>query len=129
MASFSAIKFYGKKEMLAALLIPRGEVSDVEMESSDEKELMRAKNNEKNTHTYCRFEIEDTSAALPQWRSRRNCSKEPLVCKKVDIAPVNVEFREKFSPPAGELLSPYQYFKMFCDTSIFENFTLQTNLY
>lgn len=51
----------------------------------------------------------NTSAALPQGCSKRKkySKKEPLVWKKVDITPVNAKFAEKFSPPPGELPSPY----------------------
>lgn len=148
-ATSNATSFYGKKkEKPIAVLIPQGDVSEVEMDSSGEEEeqLMRTgKNKRQHTQDDCPTDIglevkveenadEDqasTSAILPQACPKENkrSKKEALIWKNGDIMPVSSEFTEGFGPPPDELPSPYQYFKMFCDDSVFENFAAQTNLY
>ncbi|XP_029841450.2 piggyBac transposable element-derived protein 2 [Ixodes scapularis] len=149
MATFNAANFYGKKkEEPIAVLIPQSDVSEAEMDSSDEEEeqLMRTgKNKRQHAQDDCPIDIslevegegdaeEDqasASAILPPACPKENkrSKKEAPIWKKGDIMPVSSEFTEGFGPPPDELPSPYQYFKMFCDDSVFENFAAQTNLY
>lgn len=53
----------------------------------------------------------------------------PCPWKIIDHTPFDTTFNENFSPPPDEILTPYEYFKTFCDDGVIDNLVYQTNLY
>lgn len=154
MATISTCEFYGKKKKVPKLvLIPRGDVSDVDIDSSDDEEeevfartrKTREECASENPARDIGLEVEmenfsddedagedaDSSTKLPQVddRTKKSSKKKAQLWTHDDILSLQAEYNEEFGSPPDELPSPYQYFKLFCDNSAFQNFADQTNLY
>ncbi|KAH6948480.1 hypothetical protein HPB50_024819 [Hyalomma asiaticum] len=157
MAGLSTACFYGKnKRSPTAVLIPQGDVSDIDLDDSDDDEENVAKrttstklgchegspseigldveidDDEEDENTDSAMGDKSEKSAVPAQQAKKTGNKRTktaLNWRSGDMDAVQEDFCEEFGPPPDNSLSPYQYFKLFCDDSVFNNFAEQTNLY